>query len=396
MTDALPSSGMTKRGRYVVILLSVVIAVETMLFSILAPVLPDIAREFGLDSVGAGFINGAYPIGLVITAIPAGRLAARIDERWGIIAALLLIGLSSVWFALASQAWELVASRFIAGAASSLVWAGGLAWAAASGPRTSQGTRLATVMSSAIVGTLIGPVLGTLITVTGRPTVFIALGLLSWALCIPTYLLGHSPEVDPHLEEGLGVLVRREWPAMAAAFYIGLLMAAVTVMVPLDAVSRGTSATVVGVVFIIGTLLQAALGPPVGRITDRVGAQRVLTFTLTVIAGLCVALMLAPGALGPMLVLLVLIPAGVGVYTPTMVSVADGAHAMGLATAIAFSAWNLLWALGEGVGSVGGPGLAQFTSNPVVYLLFGVLAAALAVGGRRQGRARLPSAETAG
>ena len=133
-----------------------------------------------------------------------------------------------------------------------------------------------------------------------------------------------------------------------------------------------------------------------GRLTDRLGAPRVLIATLAVIAGLCVALMLAPGALGPMLVLLVLIPAGVGVYTPTMVSVADGAHHLGLATAIAFSAWNLMWALGEGIGSIGGPGLAQLTSNPLVYLLFGVAAAALAVGSRRQGRAQTDSVEKAG
>ena len=387
---------MTRRGRLVVVLICVVISVETMLFSILAPVLPDIAHEFGLDSVGAGVVNGAYAVGLVVTAIPAGRLAARIDERWGIIAALVMIGASSIWFAVATHAWELTASRFVAGAASSLVWAGGLAWAAASGPRSTQGTRLATVMSSAIFGTLIGPVLGTLITVTGRTTVFVALGVLSLLLCVPTYLLGRSPEVDPHLEEGLGLLVRNVWPAMAAAFYIGTLMAAVTVMVPLESVARGTSATLVGIVFIIGTLLQAALGPPMGRLTDRLGAPRVLIATLAVIAGLCVALMLAPGALGPMLVLLVLIPAGVGVYTPTMVSVADGAHHLGLATAIAFSAWNLMWALGEGIGSIGGPGLAQLTSNPLVYLLFGVAAAALAVGSRRQGRAQTDSVEKAG
>jgi hypothetical protein len=75
------------------------------------------------------------------------------------------------------------------------------------------------------------------------------------------------------------------------------------------------------------------------------------------------------------------------VYAPSSVAVDHESHALNLAPAISFSLWNLMWALGVALGAIVGPFIAQFTGNPVVYVMLGIVAALLGILGLR-GRPR--------
>ena len=367
----------TRRARLIVAVVCAAVFVETLQFTILSPVLPVLARTFELNDVSAGFISSSYALGLVLFQLPAGRIAARIDERVGVGGALLVIGAANVWFAMAGSAEQLSLSRFIAGAASAMVWAGGLAWVSSTGPRTTQGTRLAAVISAAILGSIVGPALGTLVTVAGRDVVFVGIAVVCCFLTLPIWLLGETHSSVQRSDRGLLQLARTAWLTLLVCFFIGTFFSALGVMVPLEAVSLGAPATVVGFAFIMGSVGQAALAPLVGRLTDSKGAMRVMAAALSSAAILTVGLVVAPGALGPVAVLAVLIPLGGAVYTPTTVSVDDVAHRMQLEPAIAFSAWNFTWAVGVAIGSVAGPAVAGFTGNSAVYVVLAVLAAGL-------------------
>ncbi|MCX6458971.1 MAG: MFS transporter [Actinobacteria bacterium] len=375
---------LTRRTTLVLIAVCAAIFMETMQFSVLSPVLPELAAEFNIDDVGAGIISSAYAIGLVLFAIPTGRLAARIDERVGVGVGLALIGLANFWFAFAGTASQLVAARFVAGAASAMVWAAGMAWVSSTGPRSTQATRLATVISAAIVGSLVGPVLGTLITVTGRAPVFVFIAVVSLVLIVPTWFLGESHSTVEPSDHGLRHLLSTAALALAITFFIGLFFSALSVMIPLEAVSLGASATVVGFAFIVGSLGQALLGPFIGRLTDKQGAVRVMSLTLSVLAILTFGLVVAPGALGPVVVLAILLPVGSGVYAPSSVAVDHQGHLLKLAPAISFSLWNMLWALGVALGAVVGPLIAQYTGNPWVYVGLAVASGILGVIGWTQ------------
>jgi predicted MFS family arabinose efflux permease len=376
-------AALKRRTTLVLVAVSAAIFLEALQFSVLSPVLPQLASEFHIDDVGAGIISSAYAVGLVIFALPAGRLAARIDERVGVSVGLALIGLANLWFAFATSPWQLVAARFVAGAASAMVWAAGMAWVSSTGPRSTQATRLATVVSAAIVGSLVGPALGTLITVTGRAPVFILIAAVSLVLILPTWLLGESHSTIEPSDHGLRHLLSAAALALAITFFIGLFFSAIGVMVPLEAVSLGASATIVGFAFIVGSLGQALLGPYVGRVTDRRGAKRVMSVTLLTLGILTFGLVLAPGALGPVVLLALLLPIGAGVYAPSSVAVDHESHALNLAPAISFSLWNLMWALGVALGAIVGPFIAQYTGNPAVYAMLGIAAALLGVLGLR-------------
>lgn len=383
MTRPLSPEAAARRSRLVLLVVCSAIFLETLQFSILAPVLPLLATEFGLTDVSAGVINSAYALGLVVFAIPGGRLAARLDERIAVGGGLAIIGVATAWFTVAEVPWQLGAARFLAGGASALVWAGGMAWVSSTGPRETQATRLATVISSAIIGSLVGPGLGTLSTIIGRVPVFLSIAVVAWVLIVPIWRLGETHSTVVTSEQGLRQLLGSARVALSVTFFIGVFFAALSVMIPLEAVSLGASATVVGFAFIVGSLGQALLGPLIGRLTDSRGAIRVMSAALGASAILTLGLLVTPGALGPVVVLAVLFPVGGAVYTPTSVAVDHEAHQLALAPAIAFSAWNLFWALGVAIGSVAGPAIAGFTGNIVVYVVLAAVAAGLALVCRR-------------
>lgn len=368
-----------QRSGPVLALVGASIFLEALLFSVLSPVLPVIASEFGLSTVGAGAINAAYPLGLFVAAVPAGILASRIDERWGIVAALVLVSTSSLWFPFATQPWQLGASRVLAGAGSALVWAAGLAWVSSTGSRDTVATRLGTVMSLAVAGTLAGPVLGTAMTVVGRTAIFVVIALVTLALVVPTVMLPPSHSDLEHQERGLWKFARDEWHVLGVTTYGGALFSAISVLVPLTAVARGMSATVVGTAFIVGSLAQAVTGPLIGRVTDRQGPARVMSWALGATAVMCVGLALAPGQVGPVVMLAILMPVAGAIFTPTMVAVNNEARHRLMAPAIAFGVWNLVWAVGLTLGSLVGPLAADATSNEAVYVALGVVALGLAL-----------------
>ena len=60
---------------------SVVMFVDTMLFAVIAPLLPGLAGELHLSKLSAGVLTASYPIGMLVAALPCGVLAARVGPR---------------------------------------------------------------------------------------------------------------------------------------------------------------------------------------------------------------------------------------------------------------------------------------------------------------------------
>ena len=67
--------------RRLLILVSVVVFADTMLFSAIIPLLPVFVDDYGLSKLEAGLLVGAYGAGAMIGGIPAGLLATRIGPK---------------------------------------------------------------------------------------------------------------------------------------------------------------------------------------------------------------------------------------------------------------------------------------------------------------------------
>ena len=101
--------------RRLLLLVCVVVFVETMLYSALVPLLPGYTHEFGLSKSAAGLLVGAYAVGAVLGALPGGFAAARYGPRRALLIGLVLMGVASLAFGFAGNAWTLGGARLAQG-----------------------------------------------------------------------------------------------------------------------------------------------------------------------------------------------------------------------------------------------------------------------------------------
>ena len=115
------------------------------------------------------------------------------------------------------------------------MWAAGMAWLVSAAPVERRGELIGAALSAAIVGVLLGPVLGGAATVLSPEAVFSAVSVVAvvlgaWAWSMP----GVEPEASPGIRAMLRTLRR---PAVMAGFWLftipALFAGVIEVLVPL-------------------------------------------------------------------------------------------------------------------------------------------------------------------
>ena len=97
--------------RRFLLLVSVIVFVDAMLFGILAPLVPEYAEEFGLSKGGVGLLVGAFGAGALIGGVPGGLAAARYGPKRAVLIGLGLLAVASFAFAFADGPWTLGLAR---------------------------------------------------------------------------------------------------------------------------------------------------------------------------------------------------------------------------------------------------------------------------------------------
>src|SRR5918998_641703 len=159
--------------RRLVALVSAVVLVDTMLYAALGPLLPGYADDYGLSKTGAGILVALYAVGVLLGALPSGLASARFGRRTITVAGLVVMGVSSVGFAFATDEWTLGLSRLLQGFGGEL---------------------LGIALGGAIFGAMLGPAVGGLAAIVGEEPTFVGVGLVNGALAL---LALRSPDA-PH------------------------------------------------------------------------------------------------------------------------------------------------------------------------------------------------------
>src|SRR5690242_3030013 len=120
--------------RRLVLMLSAVVAVDTMFYTALAPLLPHFATKYGLGKGGAGVLAALYAAGVLAASVPGGIAASRLGPKRAVLLGVALTALASLAFGLATDKWMLGAARLLQGVGSAFSWAGALAWLVSSAP----------------------------------------------------------------------------------------------------------------------------------------------------------------------------------------------------------------------------------------------------------------------
>jgi MFS family permease len=344
--------------RRLLALVSTIIFVDVMLFTALTPLVPGYVEEFDLSKTGAGVLVGAFGAGALIGGVLGGIVAAKLGPKRAVVGGLVLLGIASLAFAAADTAGTLVAARFIQGLSSTITWSGALTWLAVTAPRERRGEVIGT---AEIVGTRLS---------------FAAVAVVAF-VCAAIATLPRAAPREAVSTAGLSRALRDPrflgglWLNTLPAFLFGMLV----VLGPLALDAGGWSAFGIAVVFFVAGLLEAALSPVLGRVSDRRG--RLLPVRIALAASIVVAAGLA-AATEPFAIAFLVAAAALsfgGFYTPGMALTSHRADSAGLAQGLAFGVMNSAWALGELTGPTIGGALATAFGDAVPYLVGSALCA---------------------
>ncbi len=366
--------------RKLFLLVSAVVLVDTAFFAAIAPLLPKYAADLDLSKSGAGILTASYAAGTLAGSLPSGWLAVRFGVKPTLLTGLSLLAITSLVFGFAHHVVLLDSARFVQGVGGACSWAAGMAWLVGAAPPGRRGELLGAGLSAAIVGVLLGPVLGGAATVVGPEVVFSGVGAIAIGLAAVAWTM---PAVAPGQEASVfSAVTALRRPAVAAAFGLFLLPAlfsgVLEVLVPLRLSHLGASGVAVGAIFLVAAAFEAVVSPISGRLSDRRGRLAPMRIGLAGAAILGVLLPL-PDSVVPAAAVLVLIVMALGTFwAPAMAMLSDASEAVGLEQGLAFALANLAWAGGHVIGGAGGARLADATSDAVPYgLMAGICALTL-------------------
>lgn len=180
--------------------------------SIATPAIPVFAKSFDTGFAVASLVIVMHALGGLIAAVPTGFLLDHFGRRAVLISGPLLMALSSLMTAFAGSFTQLLAYRFIGGAAMEMWRQARLAVVADVGKARQRGRQITGMVGTESSGRLIGPAVGGILATWSIQVPFIAHALLSVIAILPSlFLLRESaPGIGAAKHQETGQLSTRD------------------------------------------------------------------------------------------------------------------------------------------------------------------------------------------
>ncbi|WP_081706678.1 MFS transporter [Nocardia sp. CNY236] len=295
-------------------------------FGLVAPILPQFARGFGVGVAAASAIISAFAMMRLIFAPVSGRLVQRLGERSVYLGGLLIVALSTGACAVAQSYWQLMVLRSLGGIGSTMFTVSSLALVIRLSPPEQRGRVSGLWSSSFLIGAVSGPLLGGALSGLGLRWPFVIYAVALLVVTVAVHLsLRNSVVAVPEPVGGVRLLsfrdgwARPEYRAVLLSNFtngvavFGVRMALVPLFV-VEVLDYGPAmAGVVLTAFASGTV---AVLFAAGRGSDRWGRKPFLIAGLLVCAVGTVGLGLTTSLLW-LLATSFLAGIGSGMYTPS-------------------------------------------------------------------------------
>jgi MFS transporter, ACDE family, multidrug resistance protein len=363
-------------------------AVIAIGYGVVAPVLPQYARNFGVSIAAATFVITAFSIMRLVGAAPAGVLVQKLGERRVYITGLLIVALSTAACAFAQTYWQLLVFRSLGGLGSAMFTVSSFGLMIRISPPDARGRVAGLFTSAFLVGSVSGPVIGSLTAGLGLAMPFVIYGVaLLIAAAVIFISLRHSSLATPDIatEPAMALSAALRNSAYRAALLsnfatgwaaFGLRIALVPLFI-VEVLDRGPGwAGLALATFAAGNV---AVVIPSGYLSDRVGRRVPLLIGLPVSA-LSTVLVGFTTSLPLFLAAAFITGAATGIFiSPQQAAVADivGSKARG-GTAVA--TFQMMSDFGAIVGSLAVGQIAEHFSYGSAFAISGgiLLVAAVA------------------
>ncbi|MEV6338486.1 MFS transporter [Nocardia vinacea] len=353
-------------------------------FGLVAPVLPQFARGFGVGVAAASAIVSAFALMRLLFAPVSGRLVQRLGERSVYLGGLLIVAVSTGASAFAQSYWQLLVLRSAGGVGSTMFTVSSLALVIRMSPPAQRGRVSGLWSTSFLIGSVSGPLVGGALAGLGlRAPFLIYAAALLLATAVVYVNLRHSTLAAPEPVGGLRLmsfregLARSEYRAVLlsnfanGAAVFGVRMALVPLLVVEVLHQQPGMAGVTLTVFAAGNVAVLFAS---GRLSDRFGRKPFLIIGSLICAAGTAGLGLASNL--PWLLLTSFVAGlGSGMFTPAQqAAVADviGPKARGGPVLAGF---QMAADLGTVIGPVAVGAVAQHFSYGLALALTGALLA---------------------
>ena len=362
-------------------------AVIALGYGVVAPVLPQLARHFGVSISAATFVITAFAVMRLLAAPPTGLLVQRLGERKIYVSGVLIVALSTAACAFAQTYWQLLAFRALGGVGSTMFFVSALGLMIRMSPADARGKVAGMFSGAFLVGSVAGPVVGSLTAGLGLSAPFIIYGiLLLIAAAVVLISLRHSPLAAPADPDELTVTVRvalrhRAYRAALLSNFatgwslFGLRFALVPLFVSEVLDHSAGMAGLALAAFAVGNVSVVMYS---GRLSDRIGRRPLLIAGLA-LAGISTAVLGLASSLPAFLAGALVAGAASGIFnSPQQAAVADIIGKARGGTAIA--AFQMMSDFGSIVGSLGVGVIAQQLSFGWAFGISGAILLIAAVG----------------
>lgn len=281
-------------------------------YGIVAPVIPQFARQFGVSVATAATVISAFALMRVVGALPAGRLVDRFGESPVMAAGIGIVAVSSILAGFSRSFAELLVLRGVGGLGSAMYSISAQALLLATVPSEQRGRASGLYSGSFLIGGIAGPAVGGLISAWSLRAPFFIYGVM---LLVPggiaMFLLRG---VSAHKRETAGTRVNvgiaAQWAVLWAAVRDRAYRAAAAANLADGFANVGIRAAIIpvfvhtvlhkspiwtGVGFGVFTALNGAVLLPGGRLADTLGRRPVIVAGCLISAGGLVMLAVLPG-----------------------------------------------------------------------------------------------------
>ena len=374
-----------------VYVLSAIAFLVALGFGMVIPVIPVLARTFGVTAAAAGAVVAAFALMRLVSAPVAGKLVNRVGERLILGVGVTIVAASSGAAGLSQTYGQLLVFRGLGGVGSAMFTVSAAALLIRSVPDALRGRATGVFGAGFLLGGVVGPLFGAVLAVIslrapffGYALVLFAAGAVGLALLPRHQAEGSAAEVTPDPAERSVRGVERfrhaiRLPAYRTALVVSFaagftLFGVRSATVPLFVTeSLGQAASLVGIGLLLAAVANGVALYPVGRVADLRGRRPALIVGATVSA-LGMALLAGAGSVA--LFLVAMIVTGLGssalhVVPPALVGDVAGGRS---ATLVAG------YQMAGDVGAIVGPLLAGWLVDASGYpAAFGMTAAVLCI-----------------